>query len=451
MNMENPLISIIIPIYNSEKYLKKGLDSCIEQTYDNIEIICVDDASTDGSKEFVENYVKKYPEKVVQICLKKNVGQGGARNAGIEAAKGKYICFLDSDDYLDTNLCKDVFEVVKDTNADLVYFDFYKVNANEIYPVELISQEDVPYWHHNTGCAVWLQVIKKEILIYNHLLSPEKMRAADDAITPLWKFYAPKKIKLQKPYYYYVNRDDSLVNSTTVDKVITPIEQVIPYRNQKFYERNLEIVFKKEIDILMAKDIVNTLKRMLQLEMFLSKQQMVQLREKTKIPNDYRMDEYYFIFDFNQAELRMLDCFLYEPEQFFSHYQSYQTYLQEATDLGYCHGIEEKLMKALQKNYLKKGKKVAVWGLNDRALALYTTFKRMGYQVCLFDDNRRQTDVGGKKIEVYSDDDLKNLCVDVIFTSTYFLFKKTQAHVRKVNEKVKVLNGLEFISHLVSK
>ena len=425
MNMENPLISIIIPIYNSEKYLKKGLDSCIEQTYDNIEIICVDDASTDGSKEFVENYVKKYPEKVLQICLKKNVGQGGARNAGIEAAKGKYICFLDSDDYLDTNLCKDVFEAVKDTNADLVYFDFYKVNANEIYPVELISQEDIPYWHHNTGCAVWLQVIKKEILIHNHLLSPEKMRAADDAITPLWKFYASKKVKLQKPYYYYVNRDDSLVNSTTVDKVITPI--------------------------LMAKDIVNTLKRMLQLEMFLSKQQMVQLREKTKIPNGYRMDEYYFIFDFNQAELRMLDCFLYEPEQFFSHYQSYQTYLQEATALGYCHGIEKKLMKALQKNYLKKGKKVAVWGLNDRALALYTTFKRMGYQVCLFDDNRRQTDVGGKKIEVYSDDDLKNLCVDVIFTSTYFLFKKTQAHVRKVNEKVKVLNGLEFISHLVSK
>lgn len=178
---------------------------------------------------------------------------------------------------------------------------------------------------------------------------------------------------------------------------------------------------------------------------------MVQLREKTKIPNDYRMDEYYFIFDFNQAELRMLDCFLYEPEQLFSHYQSYQTYLQKATDLGYCHGVEEKLMKALQKNYLKKEKKVAVWGLNDRALALYTTFKRMGYQVCLFDDNRRQTDVGGKKIEVYSDDDLKNLCVDVIFTSTYFLFKKTQAHVRNVNEKVKVLNGLEFISHLVSK
>lgn len=451
MNTENPLISIIIPIYNSEKYLKKGLDSCIEQTYDNIEIICVDDASTDGSREFVENYVKKYPEKVVQICLKKNVGQGGARNAGIEAAKGKYICFLDSDDYLDTNLCKDVFEAVKDTNVDLVYFDFYKVNANEIYPVELISQEDIPYWHHNTGCAVWLQMIKKEILIHNQLLSPEKMRAADDAITPLWKFYASKKIKLQKSYYYYVNRDDSLVNSTTVDKVITPIEQVIPYRNQKFYERNLEILCKKEIDILMAKDIVNTLKRMLQLEIFLSKQQMVQLREKTKLPNDYRMDEYYFIFDFNQAELRMLDCFLYAPEQFFSHYQSYQTYLQEAADWGYCHEIEEKLIKALQKKNLEKGKKVAVWGLNDRALALYTTFKRIGYQVCLFDDIRKQTDVGGDKVEVYSDDDLKKLGVDVVFTSTYFLFKKTQTHVRKVNEKVKVLNGLEFISHLVWK
>ncbi len=64
-------------------------------------------------------------------------------------------------------------------------------------------------------------------------------------------------------------------------------------------------------------------------------------------------------------------------------------------------------MKALQKNYLKKRKKWLYGGLNDRALALYTTFKRMGYQVCLFDDNRRQTDVGGKKKEVYSDDDLK--------------------------------------------
>ena len=132
----------------------------------------------------------------------------------------------------------------------------------------------------------------------------------------------------------------------------------------------------------------------------------------------------------------------------------YKLYVNgQLAEIGPCKG-DRQIWFADKVNlmpYLKKGKKVAVWGLNDRALALYTTFKRMGYQVCLFDDNRRQTDVGGKKIEVYSDDDLKNLCVDVIFTSTYFLFKKTQAHVRKVNEKVKVLNGLEFISHLVSK
>ena len=106
--MNNPLISIIVPIYNVEKYLSKCIDSIINQTLENIEIILVNDGSTDSCAEIIESYANK--DNRIKVIHKKNGGQSSARNMGLDIAKGEYIGFVDSDDYVSLDLYKDVIE-----------------------------------------------------------------------------------------------------------------------------------------------------------------------------------------------------------------------------------------------------------------------------------------------------------------------------------------------------
>lgn len=96
-------VSIIVPVYNVEKYLNRCIESLLNQTYKNIEIILVNDASPDNSIAIMKEYEKKYPDIIKCIYLTKNVRQGGARNRGLKIAKGKFICFVDSDDWVDSD------------------------------------------------------------------------------------------------------------------------------------------------------------------------------------------------------------------------------------------------------------------------------------------------------------------------------------------------------------
>jgi len=124
-----PKISVIIPIYNSEKYLKKCLDSVIKQTLKDIEIICIDDGSTDNSKEILREYAKK--DKRIVILEQKNKYAGIARNNGIKIAKGEYIHFLDSDDWLRSkNAYKYLYKQMVKKNVDVIFFQFAKVDMN---------------------------------------------------------------------------------------------------------------------------------------------------------------------------------------------------------------------------------------------------------------------------------------------------------------------------------
>ena len=114
-------ISIIVPVYNSEKYLKDCLDSCISQTLSDIEIICVDDCSTDNSLEILEEYKTK-DSRVKVFYHETNKKQGAARNTGIKNAAGEYIWFIDSDDFIDKNACQLLYDTIKKHNVDLLSF-----------------------------------------------------------------------------------------------------------------------------------------------------------------------------------------------------------------------------------------------------------------------------------------------------------------------------------------
>ena len=121
--MEN-LISVIIPVYNAEKFLNKCLDSVIGQTYKNLEIILVDDGSQDDSGKICDEYAQK--DNRIKVIHKENGGDSSARNTGLKMATGKYITTIDSDDWIELNAYEDMLKVLLEKNVDIVRCGFYK-------------------------------------------------------------------------------------------------------------------------------------------------------------------------------------------------------------------------------------------------------------------------------------------------------------------------------------
>ena len=115
--MPHPKVSVIIPVYNTEPYLRECLDSVINQTLRDIEIICVDDGSTDGSLAILREYQEK--DSRVSVYMQPNLNAGAARNHGLRYAKGEYLSFLDSDDFFERNMLETAYEYAKRQNAEI--------------------------------------------------------------------------------------------------------------------------------------------------------------------------------------------------------------------------------------------------------------------------------------------------------------------------------------------
>ena len=120
-----PKVSIIVPIYNVEEYLVKCLDSLVNQTLKEIEIICINDGSTDNSLEILKAYAQK--DDRITVINKKNSGVSDARNTGLEMANGEYVMFVDSDDYLEIQTCQSIYEKIKKDNSNLLIFNYFLV------------------------------------------------------------------------------------------------------------------------------------------------------------------------------------------------------------------------------------------------------------------------------------------------------------------------------------
>lgn len=132
------LISIIVPIYNVEKYLSKCIDSIINQTYQNIEIILVDDGSPDNCSQICDDYAER--DKRIVVVHKKNGGLSDARNYGLDVCKGEYITFIDSDDYVESNYIEVLYRLLKDTNSDISI-----VGTNSVYEDKAVNFECCDY------------------------------------------------------------------------------------------------------------------------------------------------------------------------------------------------------------------------------------------------------------------------------------------------------------------
>lgn len=239
--MNNFLISIIIPVYNVSVYLRQCLDSVINQSYSQLEIILVNDGSTDDSLEICEEYQALDPR--IKLINQKNTGLSGARNTGIDCTQGNYILFLDSDDWIDLETCQLLVDNVKRTNADVVLFSYVKEFSNHseekfILDGDLIFREEESRNIHRRIIGLYEE----------ELAHPEN---ADSIVTAWGKLYKTDLIKKNKIYFTdckVIGTEDMLFNTYCFKHVksISNIHRCL-YHYRKNNQSSLTSVYKPRL------------------------------------------------------------------------------------------------------------------------------------------------------------------------------------------------------------
>lgn len=248
-------VSIIVPVYNTGKYLQKCLDSIIKQNFINMEIIIINDCSTDNSLEIIKEYMK-LDKRLILINKTKNEGLSAARNSGIEIAKGEYILHIDSDDWIEENYVTEVYEYAKKNNADIVILDYYEDYENEsLYIKDQKKEKNLnksevlrDIFLSNASPAVWNKVIKTELYKRNEIYHPKGISIGEDlAVSPRLIYYSNKIIKLNKAYYHYIQNRSSLTKKKSENnKKIYDIYNVLLilekfFKNKEYYIKEIKI------------------------------------------------------------------------------------------------------------------------------------------------------------------------------------------------------------------
>ena len=218
-------ISIIIPVHNEEKYMRRCIDSCLIQTMNDYEIIVVDDASTDHSREILHEYELKYPEVIRCIYLDKNVKQGGARNCGIKESNGEYLCFVDADDYIESNMCELLYETACSNNSDIVCCNGWRVEESHRLYWRIFTEYDFSI--HNSILHFISQcyaIIRRELITNNNLYYPEHVFHEDSAVVPIWYCVSNKITYNSASLYNRTIHDDSTTRSLDVNGIMEIIQ-----------------------------------------------------------------------------------------------------------------------------------------------------------------------------------------------------------------------------------
>ena len=244
-------ISIIMPIFNDEKLLKKSIGSVINQSLEDIELICVNDGSTDNSLSILNKYSKKYD--FIRVYTQKNQGSGIARNKGIKIAKGEYIAFLDADDFfIDKDSLEKLYDIASSNNANLVSGNMKLVNSNN----EFLPFKDLDYYEENRiilpenygiPWGFYKNIYKREFLTSNDIYFPDLIRGQDPV------FLAEVLSKLDCIYtvntdfyaYYYIDGVNKCNSSKKIHDHIKQFKYVFNYfKNPKFNRVKADFEYK---------------------------------------------------------------------------------------------------------------------------------------------------------------------------------------------------------------
>lgn len=258
-------VSIIVPVYGVEKYIDKCLNSLVKQSLKEIEIIVVNDGTKDNSQKIIDKYVKKYPDKI-KSYIKENGGQGSARNYGLKKASGEYIGYVDSDDFVEKDMYKKLYNKAKENNYDIVVCGNY--NVSEDYQNKNI---DAFINNYNTDLeniffgkmAVWNKIYKRDILIKNKLEFKEKVWYEDLAFTLKAIMNSNTFAFIDEPLYDYLIREGSTMNNSNVQRnleILDAFNDILSYIQHNKKEEYFSKIEFLAIDHIYISAIVRVLK-----------------------------------------------------------------------------------------------------------------------------------------------------------------------------------------------
>ena len=255
-----PKVSVIVPIYNVEKYLEKCINSLLSQTLEDIQIILVNDGSKDNSGNIAREYEKNNKDRVIYV-EKENGGLSDARNYGLKYATGDFVAFLDSDDYIEKNAYEEMNNKAIEENADYVECDFIwefpnKIRVDKQYPYknkkEMLSFVRV---------VAWNKLIKRQLITDNNLEFPKGLRYEDVEFTYKLIPFVNKFAYVDKPFIHYVQREGSIANvqNERTAEIFTVLDNVIEfYKKNNIYEE-----YRDELEYNYARYLLcSSLKRM---------------------------------------------------------------------------------------------------------------------------------------------------------------------------------------------
>ncbi len=282
--MESVLVSVVVPIYNTEKYLEQCIESLINQTYRNIEILLIDDASPDKCPEICDSWQKK--DQRIKVIHKQNEGLGMARNTGINNSQGDYILFVDSDDYIDTRLIEEAVTEAKNNNAEIVCYGFKKILKGKVIGEfipklkrklfediqirekllpELIATSDKNS-KNIIEMSACMELISTELIKNNKWLFISEREIISEDVCSLLELYSNVKTVyiLEKPYYCYRINENSIThtyNENDLKNIKIFYDYCINLCNKHEYNEETKLRFQKRaLNYMIAylKNVINS-------------------------------------------------------------------------------------------------------------------------------------------------------------------------------------------------
>ncbi|WP_330112129.1 glycosyltransferase (plasmid) [Cetobacterium somerae] len=258
--MDEVKISIIIPVYNSEQFLEKCLNSVLNQTLKEIEVIVVNDGSTDSSYKIM----KKIIDNRLILINKKNEGVSSARNQALKLVKGKYVLCIDSDDWIDSRYLEDVYLKAEEENLDVVVTNYYYDKQNkshymtdlEISEKEIISGEEYIkiFFEKSLKGFNWNKLIKSSLFINNKIYYSKEIKMMEDTLFLIKILKNSKKIgKLNKGYYHYLQHETNATRKINF-KHLKSVENVFKELRLEFEDQIelSQIIKEKEVSSLLG-------------------------------------------------------------------------------------------------------------------------------------------------------------------------------------------------------
>lgn len=264
------LVSVVVPIYNVEQYLDRCIQSIQSQTYENLEIVLVDDGSPDNCGKICDQYASK--DQRIRVIHKENGGLSDARNAGVKIVTGKYLLFIDSDDFVAEDLVQKTVESAELNHSDIVLFDYQRLESNDTIEVcsisgipenQSFSLEDYPEVLFKSISA-WNKLFSREFYMNSEIQFPVGYYYEDLGSSPKYLFAAKRITYVKEPFYNYVIREGSIMSAAKEEKNYHDrckmIEAVKAYYRQKEaydkYIKELEFLTLFHAYFIPAKEIL---------------------------------------------------------------------------------------------------------------------------------------------------------------------------------------------------